>query len=78
MMNIEIITPTYASRDMPQMRNMTAEASTEEERTASKSASEPDAVSAPELTFFPCLFTYIPRISFTTMATEIIIIETAL
>ena len=43
---------------------------------ASKSASEPDAESALELTFLPCFFTYSPRISFATIATEIIMIET--
>ena len=41
-------------------------------------ASEPEAASAPELTFLPCFFTYIPRISFTAIATEIMMIETAL
>ena len=71
-------TPTYASSDMPQIRNMTAEASTEADKTASNSASEPEAVSAPEFTFLPFFLTYIPSISLTTIATDMMISETAL
>ena len=72
------MTPTYASRDIFQIRQMTADASTDAESTASKRASEPEATSAPELTFSPCALTYAPSISFTTMATAIITSVSAL
>ena len=78
MMNPAMTTPTYASSETPQSRNTTAEASTEPERIASNSASEPEASSAPEWNFRPCRRTYIPRISLTTMATEMMISDTAL
>ena len=61
---------------MPQIRNTMADARTDAERIASKEASLPEATSAPELTFSPCFFTYLPSSSFTMMATAMMMSET--
>ena len=55
-----------------------AETRTEKDSTASKVASEPDAINEPELTFSPFVFTYFPKTSFTTMATAMITREVRL
>ena len=68
MIIMEIKTPTYASRENPVSRKMIAEASTEPDRIASKSASEPDAINEPELTFLPWALTNVPSRSLTTIA----------
>ena len=57
MINPEITAPTQASREMPVARKIRADPKTEADRTASKVASEPEAIREPELTFFPCALT---------------------
>ena len=52
-----------------------AERKTESERIESNRASDPDAIKAPEFTFFPCPLTYLPKKNFTTTARPITNIE---
>ena len=57
------------SSETPQRSITPAETSVASVMTASKSASEPEAVSASLLSRVPCRLTYQPSSSFTTMAT---------
>ena len=76
-MNMEIRTPTYASKLSPVDIYMTADTKTDSERTASNNASEPDDTSELEFILLPTLFTYLPKKNFTMTAPPMIISDTA-
>ena len=77
MMNPAIITPTQASRLTPKRMYITAESRTDEDKTASKSASEPEATKDPDFTRSPVFLTKVPSASFAATATPTTARETA-
>ena len=69
MMKAEMSTPRIPSKETPQSSITAAETNVAMVMMASKSASEPEAMSASLLSFSPCFFTNQPSRSLTTMAT---------